>query len=205
MSDSTMKYASLDLGTIEATFNILGGIEGAARLRRGELVLVEAIKQVKTYLRDIHWFGIKATKGDDTYASAAKVFRSYFDPDFENWGIVFSGVAPATDFWANELILDGKFVDFLGNTAEALEKFRMLGSQFLAICRDKTDNLRGGGYANFFVLTKNDEPVAKDLSNVFVALVFVYDDGKLKALLFRLFNDFVWDGDLGLRVFSPKQ
>ena len=39
-----MKYADLDLGTIEATFNILGGIEGAARLRRGELVLVEATK-----------------------------------------------------------------------------------------------------------------------------------------------------------------
>jgi hypothetical protein len=39
-----MKYAGLDLGTIEATFNILGGIEGAARLRRGELVLVEAPK-----------------------------------------------------------------------------------------------------------------------------------------------------------------
>lgn len=39
---STMKYKDLDLGTIEATFNLLGGLEGAARLRRGELVLVEA-------------------------------------------------------------------------------------------------------------------------------------------------------------------
>ena len=40
--NTIMKYANLDLGTIEATFNILGGIEGAARLRRGELILVEA-------------------------------------------------------------------------------------------------------------------------------------------------------------------
>ena len=40
--EATMKYANLNLGTIEATFNILGGIEGAARLRRGELVLAEA-------------------------------------------------------------------------------------------------------------------------------------------------------------------
>jgi hypothetical protein len=39
-----MKYAGLDLGTIEATFNLLGGLDGAARLRRGELVLVEAPK-----------------------------------------------------------------------------------------------------------------------------------------------------------------
>lgn len=44
MSTGKMKYANLDLGTIEATFNILGGIEGAARLRRGELVLIEATK-----------------------------------------------------------------------------------------------------------------------------------------------------------------
>lgn len=40
--ESTMKYKDLDLGTIEATFNLLGGLDGAARLRRGELVLVEA-------------------------------------------------------------------------------------------------------------------------------------------------------------------
>lgn len=34
-----MKYAGLDLGTIEAVFNKLGGIEGAQKLLRGELTL----------------------------------------------------------------------------------------------------------------------------------------------------------------------
>lgn len=36
-----MKYAQLELGTIEAVFNKLGGIEGADRFLRGELKVVE--------------------------------------------------------------------------------------------------------------------------------------------------------------------
>lgn len=39
-----IKYASLDLGTVEAVFNKLGGLEGAAQFLRGELTLVEQPK-----------------------------------------------------------------------------------------------------------------------------------------------------------------
>ena len=38
--NTTMKYASLDLGTVEAVFNKLGGLEGAAQFLRDELTLV---------------------------------------------------------------------------------------------------------------------------------------------------------------------
>lgn len=41
MSTSTMKYASLDLGTIEAVFNKLGGIEGAQKFLQGKLQVCE--------------------------------------------------------------------------------------------------------------------------------------------------------------------
>ncbi len=166
--------------------------------------VAEKAEQVKTYLGKIHWFVVGAVKGKDTHATASKVFRAYFDPDFENWGVVFSGVAPAADFWVKKLILGGKFTDFLGNTAEVLEKRRMLGSQFLAICRDNKHQLRGEACANFFVLTKNDEPVAEDLHNVFVAFVLVLDEGSLHAGLDELSNEFAWDGRHGLRVFSPR-
>lgn len=44
MSNTTMKYASLDLGTVEAVFNKLGGLEGAAQFLRDELTLVERPK-----------------------------------------------------------------------------------------------------------------------------------------------------------------
>ena len=41
---STMKYASLVLGTVEAVFNKLGGLEGAAQFLRDELVLISKPK-----------------------------------------------------------------------------------------------------------------------------------------------------------------
>jgi hypothetical protein len=41
MSTTTMKYASLDLGTIEAVFNKLGGIEGAQKFLQGKLQVSE--------------------------------------------------------------------------------------------------------------------------------------------------------------------
>ena len=44
MSNTTMKYASLDLGTVEAVFNKLGGLEGAAQFLRDELTLVSQPK-----------------------------------------------------------------------------------------------------------------------------------------------------------------
>lgn len=53
--ESTMKYKDLDLGTIKATFNLLGGLEGAARLRRGELVLVEAQPKLEPVLDLTVW------------------------------------------------------------------------------------------------------------------------------------------------------
>jgi hypothetical protein len=39
---TTMKYATLDLGTIEAVFNKLGGMDGAQRFLSGKLMLVDA-------------------------------------------------------------------------------------------------------------------------------------------------------------------
>lgn len=47
---TTMKYATLDLGTIEAVFNKLGGIEGAKRFLSGaaEVVLKSVLSLVKS-------------------------------------------------------------------------------------------------------------------------------------------------------------
>ena len=44
MSTQIMKYADVKLGTIEAVFNRLGGVEGAERFLRGDVELVEAKK-----------------------------------------------------------------------------------------------------------------------------------------------------------------
>ena len=172
-----------------------------------KVAVARAVQEMrKTYLRRLFTFTLRAIDGKDTYTSARKVFRGYFDPAFENRGIVFSGVAPETEVAADELVRSGKFSDLLGNIALELEKRRVLGSQFLAICQDGSNKLRGeGGYANFFVLTKGDEVVAEDLSNVFVARVYVFDGDELNVLLDEFRFDGVWIGDNRLRVFSPQQ
>ena len=41
---AAMKYSDLDLGTIEAIMNKLGGMEGAKRFLRGELVISELVR-----------------------------------------------------------------------------------------------------------------------------------------------------------------
>ena len=161
--------------------------------------------QIGAYRHPLFKFNIGATDGKDTHATARKVFPAGFDSDFENWGIVFSGVAPEMEVASYELIRNGKFSDFLGNTVAELEKCRMLGSQFLKICRDTPDKFKNSNRANFFVLTKGDESVAKNLSNVFVPRVHVFDDSKLSAYLFRFQDSHGWNGDFEHRVFSPQQ
>lgn len=65
----TMKYANLDLGTIEAVFNKLGGMEGAQRFLRGELIVSTAVPTEypvwKTVKLGLH-------KSPDDYRAAIK-------------------------------------------------------------------------------------------------------------------------------------
>ncbi len=173
------------------------GQSGKDRLTQIRLSLV--------YLRPLFTFKLGATDGKAITEAARAVFPGYFDPEFEKQGIVFSGIAPETELLAEELVQNGKFSDFLGNTAAEIEKRRLLGSQFLAICRDNPKKLRGEGRANFFVLTKGDEKVAEDLSNVFVANAGFGGSGQLHALLCEFRRDRVWYGVDGRRVFSPQQ
>lgn len=132
-----------------------------------------------------------------------KVF-AYLDPDFKMCGITFSGSMVLTEIDVDDLIHDGRFTDFLGSTATELEKHRLTGSQFLKLCSEHGGRLRGGGCANFFVLTKGDEPVREDLSNVSVADVFVNDDGELFATLRHVSYGSKWRGGGVRRAFSPQ-
>ena len=59
---ATNKYAKLDLGTIEAVFNILGGIDGANRLLRGELMVSEPAKRWREQ-DGVIYFTLPATEG----------------------------------------------------------------------------------------------------------------------------------------------
>ncbi len=126
---------------------------------------------MKNYVRYLLTFTLGATSGKDDYALAKKIFKVGFDGDFISWGIIFSGVAPEMDIVVDEIVRNGKFPNFFGDTVAELNQRRMMGSQFLKICQLHSDKLYDGGRANFFLLTRDDQPVKKDFSNVFVARI----------------------------------
>jgi len=68
-----MKYASLDLGTVEAVFNKLGGLEGAQRFLRDELV-VKAAERVFAVWKTIK-LGVHRTPDAYEKAFGAAGFR----------------------------------------------------------------------------------------------------------------------------------
>jgi hypothetical protein len=207
-----MKYnVYIEDVSVEAVFNKLGGVGGAKRFLADELLLVEAIvekvekvvEEVKIYLKRLFTFTLGAVE-EKNLPLPEEVFKSYLDPAFGKCGITFSGTAPETEIAADELVANGKFTDFLGSKAEELERKRLRGCQFLMLCFKHNDRLRGGGWANFVVLTRSDEPVAPDLSNVFVARVRVGADG-LSAGLGRVSRVCVWFSGRRPRIFSPQQ
>lgn len=143
------------------------------------------------------------TGDQGTVQAARKVFTGHLSGAFEHKGIVFSGATPETEVLVEELIQNGDFYHFLHCTQTGLERRRLLGSQFLAICRDHYAALRKGGYSNFFVLTKGDEEVSSDLSNVFVAQAYVRDN-LLVACLHEFQEAHVSRGEDRYRFFSPR-
>ena len=169
------------------------------------IIVDDPIVGVGNYLRRLGVVSLGPTFGNDNYISAKKVFKAGFDPDFKNWGIVFSGIAPKTNIDVDKLVEDGKYWDFLGNTPEELEHRRMLGSQWLKFCQDHPDKLCKGGKATFTVLTKQDEKVAADLGNVFVALVFVVDGAQLGAAVHHIDFNFTLHAQNRHRILYPQR
>ncbi|MFA5932325.1 MAG: hypothetical protein WC793_03035 [Candidatus Paceibacterota bacterium] len=163
------------------------------------------VEETKVYLRRLFTATIGATDGTDTYETATKVFDGWLDSDFKNWGIIFSGVASEIDIDVNELIEDGKFPDFFGNSVSHLKKRHLLGSQFLKFCREHPDKLRKDGYGTFFLLTRGDEPINDDFSNVFVASAGFGGIGRLEAYVFEFSRDRVWNAGLGRHLVAPQQ
>lgn len=170
-----------------------------------QAIIDEPVKVLcQDYFQLLNVEKLGATDGTETYDTAKEVFKAGFDADFKNWGIVFSGVALEMDIAVDELIKDGKFKDFLGNTQDELERRRMLGSQFAKFCREHPGKLSKKG-ATFAVLTENDEPVVTDLSNVFVAYASVGGGGRLGAFVRRFDFDYAWDAEYRPRVLYPQR
>lgn len=169
--------------------------------KQGAAKVTEAAKEVKVYLKHLGTVPLGATDGTVTEEQARRVFPGYLDPVFLSWR---SKATPGMNAAIDELVENGKFHEFLGNTAAPLERLRWQWTQVVRFCDDHPDKLTPGGFATFFILTTDGEPVAEDLSNVFVAGVGVHDVGGLGAGLSSFSGDFIWHAESQHRLVSPQ-
>jgi hypothetical protein len=139
---------------------------------------------------------IEALDGKATIAEAKKIFKSYLDSDFKNWGLNKSGSATAeTLVDINEIVEDGNFVQIFTALNSDLNKIVMTQAQIIRFCEKHPTLLRQDGNATFFLIKENDE--------YFVVSVVVFSDG-LDVRVRRLESDRVWHGEYRRRVVSPQ-
>lgn len=149
-------------------------------------------------------FTLGAIEGG-SYPNAERIFPYGHFAALVEAGHIFSSNASEMLIAVDALIATAGFPEFFGNTATELEKLRLMGSQYLAVCDHHRNKLCPGGFQNFFLLTKGDEVVASDLSNIVVAITTVYFDGTLKCDHHK-FHNVPFYGNHGLlRVFSAQQ
>ncbi|MBU0999310.1 hypothetical protein KKG24_03325 [Patescibacteria group bacterium] len=100
--------------------------------------------------------------------------RIQLDRRLEEFGIVFSGIAPEITVVVKKLVEKGNLLDILGHTANDLERRRLMGSQFLDYLM-----FHFYGHRTLTVLTKNNEEVATNLSNVFIVEAERFQENKI--------------------------
>lgn len=156
----------------------------------------------KVYLRHVTTVALGATDESAlTEEQIRRVFAGYVDSRLLAWKSKATGKTSAA---VEKLIENGKFPEFFGNTAAELEKRRWQWGQVVKFCDVHPKRLRGGGYATFFLITVDGEPVAEDLSNVFVVCVRVDGRGQLYAYLDSFSYDDVWFAECKHHVILPQ-
>ena len=139
---------------------------------------------------------IEALDGKAYISDAKKVFKSYIDGDFKNWGLNQSGPATAeTLVDVSEMVKDATFVQIFTGITPDLDKLVLTQAQIIRFCEKHPTWLRQEGYATFFLTKVNGE--------YFVVRVYVSSDG-LRVLVRRLGLDLVWLAEYRRRVVSPQ-
>lgn len=139
---------------------------------------------------------VEALNGKEYISNAKRVFKSYIDSDFRNWGLNKSGPATTeTLFDVNELIKDATFAQIFTSITPDLDKLVLTQPQIIRFCEKHPTWLRQDGYATFFLIKENNE--------YFVVRVGVYSVG-LSVGVDRFGDDSVWHGGCRRRVVSPQ-
>ena len=188
---------------IQNTVEAIGLFVSAVGNRAEKLAAPPALPaQPKIYFRELEVVPLGATPTAPTEEEVRQVFAGYVDPRLLAWK---SKSAAKTKVAVHQLVENGKFPDFFGKTADILERRRWQWAQVVRFCDDHPKHLRQSGYATFFLITVDGEPVLEDTSNVFVVDVRVDDNGRLDAFLDSFSDDYVWNARYRRRIVVPQQ
>ena len=185
-----MKYPKLELGTIEAVVNKLGGMDGVQRFLRGELTVSESVcaKQVTTRPKKIRKKYLKlisggknlvldAVDGTKVIADATDVFSAGIDSDFRRWRADESGQpTDKTPVAVYEMKKDANFAQMVGDLNADTGKLCLSQHQILNFIERHKGWLRAEGYGTFFPF--------KSYGEFFVAIVNVRSGG-LRVRVYR--------------------
>lgn len=159
-----MKYANLDLGTIEAVFNKLGGIAAAQAFLRDEVTVTKPAKP--SLLRLMSTESVSATQSFksadnfkvDTKKAAVRIY--YLGDNFKkHFGRKEEGASEAVDIKVHKLLegsLDAPVITELADKCEI-----MLGQFFALLSKQgkgETGPLLTNGYANIAYI-RDDEGI----------------------------------------------
>lgn len=139
---------------------------------------------------------IGPTSGSRIIATAADVFKAGIDGDFNGWGVNQpAGATKETSVSPPyELVANGNFVQILGSLSAAPRQLCWTQDQIIEYVVMHPDQLGASG--NFFLTESGGE--------FFVVYVRVYDDGQLRADVYRFEHAHVWHAERRHRFFAPQ-
>src|SRR5258708_4632216 len=134
-----------------------------------------------------------------------RLVRMTFSGDIDSRLLTWkSKPMPPTNVEIHDMIADATYAELFPSLAADLNLLRWQWVQVLEFCDEHRDKLRAGGYSTFFLITTDGEPVAKDLSNVFVARVALGDNGQPEAYVNPFSHRIVWSAGNHHPLVSPQ-
>lgn len=164
-----------------------------ATLTRGENTVVKEYLKCLSSGKPII---IPACDGSHTLASAKKVFKSYIDSDFKNWGLDKRSLATKeTAVEVYEIIKNETFAQMLGSLGTDINKRCLTQHQIEIFCEKHFKWLCSNASATLFLFKKEDQ--------FFVARVSVSSDG-LDVSAGRFERGSVWGAGGHPRLVVPQ-
>jgi len=140
------------------------------------------LSPVRTETVPLPVFKLEALDGRTTLAACAKLFSSFIDPDFKNWGLdKFSRRSQATSLELTR-VFSPDFEKLLAQTDSALDAQALTLSQVIRFCQKYTGWIKGER-AFFFLLREGHQR--------FYAVAYEDRDG-LNLLIRREAFAFMW-------------